>query len=378
MDGEKKNHSSLEKKTKAELIKMIASDQQTKEQLTEQNNSCQKELEMVRKEVENIKQENIKLKQNIRENERNLLNYKKIETEMKSSEPDLDDLTSAKKKADDENQKLRKKVMEAGQQIDDLKKANERQLQLIDTLSAEKNRLKNLVSSQSLPHKEIADPDSNTESAKSQKTNIRLEIIPLDKDYRIRLIDILSLDSVNLDWGGEDFNENWVNTIVNFLKSHLPQFEDTDKEKMTPDSAKSQNDQKFAKLKNKRARKSGEKIHNFWINQQGQRLSDEMTLLPNVPFSIVAETRLPYPPSPGNIDIDKPHYGIQVQVVDKDTRDTLFSHEYARELELGKKEYQEQFVLPNLNPGEYLINLHSVVPFAHIGEQFNMEIHVGN
>jgi hypothetical protein len=98
-------------------------------------------------------------------------------------------------------------------------------------------------------------------------------------------------------------------------------------------------------------------------------------LQPYIPFTVGLQVHLPIIPTRENIDIDTPGFGIRLLLSGSRLEKSLV-REFTEDIRLGVRDYSNSYIMPQLNPGDYLLAAWVTVPFAKAREKHAVSFRV--
>jgi len=117
-------------------------------------------------------------------------------------------------------------------------------------------------------------------------------------------------------------------------------------------------------------------IQELSIQQSNLILKNGESISSQLPFSLCSRISLPVTPLIENADIDTPCYGMRVIVTGAKLNNSIIDRDVADDLIFGVTDYENTVQMPELEPGIYDINIHTIVPFARAKEHKSITIEV--
>lgn len=116
-------------------------------------------------------------------------------------------------------------------------------------------------------------------------------------------------------------------------------------------------------------------LHQIRVYQQHSQWAADRDLQPQFPLIVALQVHLPVVPTPENIDIDTPGFGIHLQLTGAELTRPLI-HDGCEDIHLGVSDYQRDCTLAPLDPGEYVLAAWVTVPFARVCEKRSVSFRV--
>ena len=97
-------------------------------------------------------------------------------------------------------------------------------------------------------------------------------------------------------------------------------------------------------------------------------------LTAHLPFVVHAHLQLPTAPSAEGLSTDTDFYSIHVVALDPRVMTIKAENSLVGKLTAGVRNYDNDVPLPELAPGKYTFNVHTVIPAARVGETKKFEV----
>lgn len=115
-------------------------------------------------------------------------------------------------------------------------------------------------------------------------------------------------------------------------------------------------------------------IQEVHFEQSRRVMSAGAPLTANLPFVVHTHLQLPAAPSEEGLSTDTDFYSIHVVALNLRATEIKAENSLVGKLTAGVRNYDNDVPLPELAPGKYVFNVHTVVPAARVGETKKFEV----